>query len=113
MSRSEPTSNDTSSLRVPAFALVDLRYIDRSTPLTCCSIGVATVCSTSRALAPTYVVVTWISGGVISGYCEIGSRESETAPTITVTMERTIATMGRRMKKFPIGHLEAAGGGVG
>jgi len=39
-----------------------------STPLTCCSMGVATDCSTSSALAPTYVVVTWIRGGVISGY---------------------------------------------
>src|SRR5213595_1468905 len=78
-----------------------------STPLTCCSIGVATDCSTSRALAPTYVVVTWIRGGVMSGYWEIGRRESETPPTITVTMEITMATMGRRMKKFPIGHLAA------
>src|SRR4051812_25673099 len=77
-----------------------------STPFTCCSIGVATDCSTSSALAPTYVVVTWMSGGVMSGYCEMGRRESETAPTMTVTIEITIATMGRRMKKFPIGHLE-------
>src|SRR3954468_11056101 len=77
-----------------------------STPFTCCSIGVATDCSTSSALAPTYVVVTWMSGGGMSGYCEMGGRESETAPTMTVTIEITIATMGRRMKKFPIGHLE-------
>src|SRR5437870_1468395 len=80
--------------------------MDFSTPFTCCSIGVATDCSTSSALAPTYVVVTWISGGVMSGYCEMGSRESDTAPTITVTMERTIATMGLRMKKDPIRYLE-------
>src|SRR5881628_10802 len=84
-----------------------------STPLTCCSMGVATACSTSSALAPMYVVVTWISGGVMSGYCEMGRRESETAPTITVTIEITIATMGRRMKKFPMSYLEAAGVGAG
>src|SRR3954466_14331249 len=80
-----------------------------STPLTCCSMGVATACSTSSALAPMYVVVTWISGGVMSGYCEMGSRERDTAPTITVTIEITIATMGRRMKKFPIGYLAGDG----
>src|SRR4051812_3080024 len=83
-----------------------------STPLTCCSMGVATDCSTSSALAPTYVVVTWMSGGVMSGYWEIGRRESDTAPTITVTIESTIATMGRRMKKFPIDHLEGVGSGT-
>ena len=84
-----------------------------STPLTCCSMGVATDCSTSSALAPTYVVVTWISGGVISGYWATGRLESATPPTITVRMEITMATMGRRMKKFPIGYLDAAGTGVG
>src|SRR6266850_6718541 len=73
--------------------------------------GVATVCSTSWALAPTYVVVTWISGGVMSGYWAMGNRDSDTAPTITVTIEITIATMGRRMKKLPIDHLEGSGAG--
>src|SRR4051795_5131736 len=77
-----------------------------STPFTCCSMGVATDCSTSSALAPTYVVVTWMSGGGMSGDCEKGRGESETAPTMTGTIGITIATMGRRMKKFPIGHLE-------
>src|SRR4051812_50144736 len=48
-------------------------------------------------------------GGVMSGYCEMGSPERATAPTITVTMEMTIATMGRRMKKFPIGYLAGEG----
>src|SRR3954467_15582774 len=83
-----------------------------STPLTCCSMGVATACSTSSALAPMYVVVTWISRGVMSGYCEMGRRESEKAPTITVTIETTIATMRRRVKKLPIAYLEGAGEGT-
>src|SRR3954464_544481 len=77
-----------------------------STPFTCCSIGVATDCSTSSALAPTYVVLTRMSGGGSSGDCGVGGGGRETAPTMTVTIEITIATMGRRMKKFPIGHLE-------
>src|SRR3954466_16266435 len=81
-----------------------------STPFTCCSIGVATDCSTSSALAPTYVVVTWMSGGGMSGYCELCRRESETAPTMTVTIEITISTMGRRMKKFPSDLLEEDSG---
>src|SRR5512138_3235331 len=82
--------------------------MDRFTPFTCCSMGVATDCSTSTALAPTNVVVTWMSGGVISGYWAMGGRVSDTAPTITVTMEITIATIGRRMKKLPIAHLPVA-----
>src|SRR5512146_610607 len=92
--------------------------MDRSTPFTCCSMGVATDCSTSSALAPTNVVVTWMSGGVISGYCAMGRRERDTSPTITVTMEITIATIGRRMKKLPMPHLNlggrevSAGGGL-
>ena len=43
-----------------------------STPFIFCSIGVATDASTSVALAPTKVVVTWTIGGTISGYWAIG-----------------------------------------
>jgi hypothetical protein len=39
----------------------------RSTPLTCCSIGAATVSATTWALAPGYVQSTWIVGGVTEG----------------------------------------------
>ncbi len=46
----------------------------RSTPLTSCSIGVATVSATVLALAPGYVAVTWTVGGATSGYCATGSR---------------------------------------
>ena len=64
-----------------------------------CSAGVATEASTSVALAPTNVVVTWTIGGTISGYCAIGRLCIATAPSSTVTMEITIATIGRLMKK--------------
>ena len=36
------------------------------------------------------------------GNCEIGSVAIETAPTITVRIAMTIATMGRFMKNFDI-----------
>src|SRR5215471_8985111 len=71
-----------------------------STPFTFCSSGVATDCSTLTASAPVYVPVTWISGGVISGYCAIGSRWYATMPTSVITIDSTIATMGRLMKNL-------------
>jgi len=43
-----------------------------STPLTCCSIGSATVSIKVRALAPGYRVATCTVGGTTSGYCAIG-----------------------------------------
>ena len=70
-----------------------------STPLIFCSSGVATDASTSVALAPMKVVVTWIIGGTISGYCEIGRPLMATTPSRTVTIEITIATIGRLTKK--------------
>src|SRR5215831_11639704 len=70
-----------------------------STPLICCSIGVATDCSTVCASAPTYVVCTCTSGGAIAGNCETGRPTMVMAPTMTVSSAITIATMGRLMKK--------------
>src|SRR5512139_465502 len=70
-----------------------------STPFTFCSIGVATEASTSVAEAPTKVVVIWTIGGTTSGYCAIGRPDIATSPRITVTMEMTIATIGRLTKK--------------
>ena len=81
-----------------------------STPLTCCSIGVATACSTSTALAPVNVVVIWMRGGVISGYWAIGRPFRATAPTMTMTIEMTIATIGRRTKNFDMGYFPAGFG---
>ena len=76
-----------------------------STPLIFCSSGVATAASTSVALAPTNVVVTCTIGGTISGYCAIGSPCIATRPSITMTMESTIATIGRLTKKLGHGLL--------
>src|SRR4030095_16151759 len=69
-----------------------------STPLICCSIGVATDCSIVCASAPTYVVCTCTSGGAIAGNCDTGRLTMVMAPTMTVRREITIATIGRLMK---------------
>ena len=71
-----------------------------STPLTCCSIGAATVSATTWALAPGYVAETWTVGGVISGYCAIGRPLRVTTPAITITIETTVAKIGLSMKNF-------------
>src|ERR1700688_3123843 len=70
-----------------------------STPLICCSIGVTTVAATTSALAPGYCPDTLMIGGAISGYCATGSRENDTPPRITNTIETTAAKIGRSMKK--------------
>src|SRR5258708_9382141 len=71
-----------------------------STPLICCSIGVATDCSTVCASAPTKVVCTCTSGGAIAGNSDMGRLRMVIAPTITVSSEITMATIGRLMKNF-------------
>ena len=83
-----------------------------STPLIFCSSGVATDASTSVALAPMKVVVTWIIGGTTSGYCEIGRPLMATTPSRTVMIEITIATIGRLTKKRAMAYFAspAAGG---
>src|SRR6266850_6622007 len=71
-----------------------------STPLICCSMGVATDCSTVKASAPIYVVLTWTSGGVMLGNCAVGRPSIATMPTMTITMEITMDTIGRFMKNL-------------
>src|SRR5580704_13403097 len=71
-----------------------------STPLICCSSGVATACSRVCASAPTYVARIWISGGTMFGNWEMGKRAIDTVPTITVSIAITMATIGRLIKKF-------------
>src|SRR5437773_1767078 len=83
-----------------------------STPLICCSRGVATDASTSVALAPMNVVVTWIIGGTISGYWATGSPRIATTPSSTVMIDKTIATIGRFTKNRAI-TLRGDRGGAG
>src|SRR5574343_406557 len=71
-----------------------------SAPLTCSSIGEATFCDTVSALAPGYVVDTWICGGVMLGYCAIGSEAIATRPAMVMTMEMTAEKIGRSIKNL-------------
>src|SRR5580692_8885268 len=80
-----------------------------STPFICCSMGVATACVMVFASAPGYVAVTRISGGTISGNCEVGSESIATTPRMTVMIAMTMATIGRRMKNFDIESYLPAG----
>src|SRR6185369_9023410 len=73
-----------------------------STPLICCSSGVATDCSIVTASAPVYVVLTMICGGTMSGNWATGSPDIATKPPITVTIAITIATTGRLMNSLEI-----------
>ena len=74
-----------------------------STPLICCSIGVATDCSRVCASAPTYVANTCTSGGAMLGNWAIGKLSMVRVPTSTMMMEITMATMGRLMKNWIAG----------
>src|SRR5258707_12338566 len=71
-----------------------------SMPLICCSSGATTVAATTSALAPGYWPLTLTTGGAISGYWTTGSRPTDTAPTMTKTIETTAAKIGRSMKKW-------------
>src|SRR5512139_4349975 len=84
-----------------------------STPDICCSMGVATDCSTVRASDPVYVVWTWISGGTMLWNWAMGSPVMATRPTIVIRMAMTIATIGRLMKNLDMPDLLllALGGG--
>src|ERR1700687_704349 len=74
-------------------------YIMPSTPLTCCSMGAATVSATTLALAPGYDAETSTVGGAISGYWATGKVNRAMLPASTITMDRTEAKIGRLMKK--------------
>src|SRR4051794_4083609 len=90
-----------------------------STPLICCSIGVATVSATVLAFAPGKAALTMTVGGAISGYCEIGNDTIEMMPTTTVTIEIALAKTGRSMKNnanFMVSFsrpVERSGAGLG
>src|SRR5690348_4074406 len=75
-------------------------YIMPSTPLTCCSMGAATVSATTWALAPGYEAATSTVGGVISGYCVTGSAQTAMPPARVMTIDSTEAKIGRSMKNF-------------
>src|ERR1700760_5107462 len=107
------TSSAATSISVPILKVtfIDIRpllvlllcmYSMPGVPFTCCSIGVATVCSTVCASAPVNWPLTWTIGGVISGYWSMGRTAIQIEPVSTNTMEMTIAVTGLFMKVFAI-----------
>src|SRR6516164_1955937 len=99
MFRSVPGSKVTVSVYLPSLVHCDDMYIMFSTPLTCCSMGAATVSATTWALAPGYWQVTDTAGGAIWGNMAIGSAKSASPPASVITMDRTEAKIGRSIKK--------------
>ena len=83
-----------------------------STPFTCCSIGLVTVSSTTWAFAPGYDVEILTVGGVMSGMLATGRSGIASPPSSTMTIEITIARMGRLMNielNAPTGQFSSAG----
>src|SRR6267142_2408859 len=70
-----------------------------SVPLICSSSGVATVSAMTLGLAPGNWAFTTTVGGTTSGYSEIGSWKTDTAPARKIRTEMTPAKIGRSMKK--------------
>src|SRR5215472_10601488 len=87
-----------------------------STPLICCSSGVATVQATVSADAPGYDAVTCTVGGTISGYWANGRTAKAPKPNAVTKMLSTVAKRGRSMKKcarrMSLSLVLACGGGV-
>ena len=81
-----------------------------STPFICCSSGEATVSAMTFGLAPGNAARTTTVGGTTPGNSLIGSWKSASSPPTTISSERTIAKIGRVMKKDEnfIGHRPSA-----
>src|SRR6059058_3509160 len=73
MFRSVPSAKVTLRYIWPSLVHWLDMYSMFSTPLTSCSIGVATVSATTWALAPGYMAETCTVGGTTSGYWAMGS----------------------------------------
>jgi len=94
-----PISKKIVRFMLPVDEVVEYMYSMLSAPLTCCSMGAATLFATTSALAPGYVAETVMVGGVMSGYCAIGRFTIATAPASVMTIEITAAKIGRSMQK--------------
>src|SRR5260370_1335034 len=73
-------------------------YSMPSTPLTCCSIGAATVSATTWALAPGYWIATATAGGVIGGDCASRAERTPRPPPPLVGRDRPVDDQQRRVR---------------
>ena len=69
-----------------------------STPLICSSSGAATVSAMVSGLAPGKLARTWTVGGTTSGYSLIGRTCIDSRPAMVMTIDSTVAKIGRSMK---------------
>src|SRR5262245_57476693 len=69
-------------------------------PLSCASIGAATLLAITSAVAPGYTAAIVTCGGDMSGYCSSGDTDIDTAPASTISSEITDDRIGRSMKKW-------------
>src|ERR1700751_3367893 len=96
---SVPNLNVTVNCIVSSADDVDDMYSIFSTPLTCCSIGSATVSARVFGSAPGNCACTTTVGGAMVGNCATGKMKYAIPPSTTVKTEITIAKIGRSMKK--------------
>src|SRR5258708_37738895 len=99
MLRSTPFLNVTVRLYCPSLVLCENMYNMSSTPLTCCSIGAATVSATTWALAPGYWQGTLTVRGAIGGYISRGNAHRASAPAAAITIARPLGEIGRARTK--------------
>ena len=97
-STSVPTSKVAVIVNVPLESALELKYSRSSTPLSCSSMGAATVFARVSALAPGKVAVINTVGGAICGYCSMGNCIAAASPARKMIMDTTDAKMGRVMK---------------
>ncbi len=71
-----------------------------STALIASSNGTAIESAISLGLAPGYIARTTTLGGTTSGYSPAGRSGMAISPPAKITIERTIANMGRSMKNL-------------
>src|ERR1700743_835756 len=89
-----PTLKVTLTFILPVFVFVLCMYSMPGDPLTCSSMGMATVCSTVCASAPVYCPVIDTEGGEIFGYWSTARLKMQITPEMIRTRDITIAVTG-------------------
>src|SRR5579872_7475840 len=87
---------------LPVFVFVLCMYSIPGDPLTCSSIGIATVCSTVWASAPVYWPLIDTEGGEIFGYWSTARLKMQIVPEMISTTAMTIAVTGLFMNVLAI-----------
>src|SRR5258708_15390887 len=92
----------TLTFMLPVFVFVLCMYSMPGEPLTCSSMGMATVCCNVCVSAPVYDPVMDTEGGEIFGYWSTARLKMHIAPEMTSTIDITIAVTGLFMNVLAI-----------